>query len=258
MFHESTGSGFPVVLIHTGIADGRMWAPQWASFGGYRLVRVDLPGFGRSPVEQLPLSPAREVVQLLDELEIAEAAVVGGSMGGRVSLEVAIARPELVRALVLVDSGLPDFDWSEDVRRYGAVEDEAVERGDLEGAIELNLRMWVDGPRRSPAEVDPAVRSAVADMQRRALELQAPLWERLDEELLVPDVAGRLSEVQAPTLVVAGEEDVEDFLRIARRLADEIPQARLATIPGAAHLPSLERPELFDPLVLGFLSDALS
>jgi 3-oxoadipate enol-lactonase len=173
-----------------------------------------------------------------------------------VALELAVARGDLVGALVLEDAGLPGFDWSEAVCAYGAAEDEAVARGDLDAATEINLRMWVDGPHRTAADVDPRVRAAVAKMQRRAVDLQAPHWERLDEDLLVPDIAVRLSEVQAPTLVLVGEEDVEDMHALARRFANEIPRARLATIPGAAHMPNLEQPAAFDELVLEFLAAA--
>jgi 3-oxoadipate enol-lactonase len=234
-----------------------MWEPQWRSFAGsHRLLRLDLAGFGRTPIETLPVTHARDVVGLLDDLGISGACVVGASMGGRVALEIAVARPDLVAALVLVDAGLPDVDWSEDMRAYGAAEDEAVSRGDLEAATEINLRMWVDGPRRTPEDVDPAVRDAVADMLRRALELQAPHWERLDEDLLVPDIAERLREVQAPTLVIVGDEDVVDMQMLAKRFAAEIPRARLATIAGAAHVPSLEQPNAFDKLLRAFLAEA--
>jgi pimeloyl-ACP methyl ester carboxylesterase len=258
--HEQTGSGFPVLFIHEAIADSRMWEPQWRSFAGsYRLLRVDLAGFGRTPIERLPLTHASDVLALLDELGIEEAAVVGGSMGGRISLELAVARPDLVKALVLMDSGLPSgIEWSEGMREQWAAEDAAVARGDFDAAVEITLRMWVDGPRRQPSDVDPRVRAAVAEMQRRALELQAPHWEDGDEELLVPDVADRLGEVRAPTLVIVGEEDYDELQTIGRKLAAEIPDARFETIPGAAHIPSLERPELFDPLVLDFLANALS
>src|SRR3954447_10310876 len=237
-----------------------MWEPQWRSFADrYCLVRVDLAGFGQTPIERLPLTHASDVLALLDELGIEEAAVVGGSMGGRVSLELAVARPHLVKALVVMDSGLPSgIEWSEGMREQWAAENAAVERGDLDAAVEITLRMWVDGPRRQPSDVDPRVREAVAEMQRRALELQAPYWEEGDEELLVPDVADRLAEVGAPALVVVGEEDLDEVHTIGRKLAAEIPDARLETIPGAAHIPSLERPELFDPLVLEFLESALS
>jgi len=93
-------------------------------------------------------------------------------------------------------------------------------------------------------------------MQRRALELQLPFEETAEEELLVPDLGDRLAEVTAPTLVVVGEEDVPDMHAIADRLAAEIPGARRATIADAAHVPSLERREEFDDLVLGFLETA--
>ena len=258
MYYELSGSGPPIVFIHEAIADSRMWEPQWTSFAGRnRLLRLDLAGFGRTPIERLPVTHAQDVVGLLDELDLSAAGVVGASLGGRVALELAVARPDLVRALVLVDAGLPGVDWSEVVLAYGAAEDEAVARGDLETATELNLRMWVDGPRRAAANVDPGVRAAIGEMQRRALELQAPYWERLVEDLLVPDIAERLDEVQAATLVLVGEEDVDDMHVLAERFTTEIPRARLATIPGAAHVPSLEQPLAFDKLALGFLGKAL-
>jgi len=258
LHHELTGSGPTVVLVHEGIADSRMWDPQWTSFAeGYRLVRLDLAGFGGSPIERLPLTNARDVIGLLDGLGIADAALVGASMGGRVVLEVAVARPDLARALVLVDSGLPGVGWSEAVRAYQRAEEEAAGRGDLDAAVEANLRMWIDGPNRAPGDVDPDVRRAVAQMLHHAFELQLPHLADLDEELLVPDVAGRLGEIRAPALVLVGSEDVEDMQAIARKLAAEIPAARLETIAGAAHMPSLERPAVFDELVLGFLAEVL-
>jgi 3-oxoadipate enol-lactonase len=179
--------------------------------------------------------------------------VVGASLGGRVALEVALARPDLVDRLVLVGAGLPDHEWSDPVRRYGEEEEAALARGDIEAAVEANLRMWVDGPRRQPHEVDRAVRGLVAEMQRRAFELQLPVWEEAEEELLVPDVGSRYIALRVPTLVLVGGEDVSDMHAMAKRLASGIPGARTVEIPRAAHVPSLERPDEFDRLVLPFL-----
>jgi pimeloyl-ACP methyl ester carboxylesterase len=119
--------------------------------------------------------------------------------------------------------------------------------------VEVSLRTWVDGPRRSSADVDPGVRAGVAEMQRRAYELQR---EWVDEEPLVPELAERLGEIRVPVLVVVGEEDQPDLQAIAERLAREIPGARLATIANTAHVPSMERPREFDELVLPFLREA--
>jgi pimeloyl-ACP methyl ester carboxylesterase len=254
---ESAGDGPAVVLIHAGVCDSGMWDAQWRTLpAGRRVVRFDMRGFGRSPVPSTAYSHARDLIAVMDAAGISQAALVGTSMGGRVALEVALAAPERVSALVLVGSGLPGHEWSAPVREYWAAEEAAIERGDLAAAAEVNVRFWVDGPGRRPDEVDPDVRRRAHAMQLRALELQVPAYERNGdlEELLVPDAGERLGEVRRPSLVVVGEADQPDIHAIGERLAAGIPGARKATIPDAAHLPSMERPELFDRLVTGFLS----
>jgi 3-oxoadipate enol-lactonase len=252
--YEVAGDGSPVVLVHAGIADSRMWDPQWEAFQrGHRVVRYDMRGFGRSPLAAGRYTPPSDLIALLDELALGPAALVGASMGGGISLQVAVARPELVSALVLVGTGVRGHDWSEFVTASWTAEEAALERGDLVEAVEINLRTWVDGPNRSPDEVDPMVRGKVAEMQRRALELALACPEA-QEEALVLDVGERLGEISVPTLAIVGEHDVQDVHVVAERLEREIGATRM-TIAGAAHLPNLEKPREFDELVLGFLAD---
>jgi pimeloyl-ACP methyl ester carboxylesterase len=253
LYAEVAGEGPAVVLVHEGICDSRMWEPQWEAWSrSRRLLRVDLRGFGQTPLEPGPFAHARDLIEVLEQHGFERSAVVGVSLGGRVSLEVALARPELVSALVLVAPGLPGHEWSDELRADWAEEETAFEAGDLDAAVEVSLRTWVDGPRRRPEEVDPGVRARVAEMQRRVYELFLPVGED-EEELLVENLADRLGDVRAPTLVLVGEEDQPDMHAIAQRLAREIPGARLARIPGTAHVPSMERPREFDELVLPFL-----
>jgi len=255
LHHEVTGDGPPVVLLHEGIADSRMWAPQWESFPrSHRTVRYDMRGFGRSAIGPGSFSHAGDLVGLLEELGLERTALVGVSLGGRVALEVAVSRPELVSALVLVGSGLPGHEWSKETQAGWAEEEAALDRGDLEAAVEMNLRMWIDGPQRTPDQVDPEVRRSIGEMQRRAFELQLPVGDAAVEEPLVPDLAERLGEIDAPTLIVVGELDRPEMHEIADRLGASIPQAKRATIMDAAHAPSLEQPDEFDRLVLDFLS----
>jgi 3-oxoadipate enol-lactonase len=252
---EEAGEGPPVVLVHEGIADSRMWDPQWESFPGrHRTIRFDQRGYGRTPLEPGAFSHAGDLVALLDEVGLERTSLVGGSLGGRVSLEVAVAHPERIEKLVLMNPGLPGHAWSEEVQAGWSDEEAALDRGDFDEAVEVNLRMWVDGPHRSTSEVDAEVRARVGEMQRRAFELQAPVWENATEELLVPDVADRLDEVRARTLVLTGDEDYDDIQSIANLLAEKIPNAERTSIPRAAHIPSLERPEEFDRVVLEFLA----
>jgi 3-oxoadipate enol-lactonase len=254
LWHESTGDGGPVLLVHAGICDARMWDRQWSTLaGGRRLLRCDLAGFGRTPMPPGDAAFAADVVELLDRLSLGPATLVGSSLGGRVVLEVAVARPDLVERLVVIAASLPDHDWSAEVREFGSAEDAALKLGDLDAAVEANLRMWVDGPQRQPDEVDPQLRAFVGEMQRRAFELQLPSIGTAEERLLAEDLDDRLAETSAPTLVMVGTEDVSDMIAIAERLAAEVPGARLERIAGAAHLPSLERPDEFERLLAGFL-----
>jgi pimeloyl-ACP methyl ester carboxylesterase len=242
------------VLIHAGICDSRMWDPQWETYRpSHRVLRYDLRGFGRSPIGPGRFSHAGDLVELLERQGVEKASLVGVSMGGRAALEVALARPELVDALVLVGAGFPGHDWSAEMKAADAAEMEALERGDIDAAVEVCMRTWVDGPRRKPEDVDPAVRERVAEMQRQAYELQMPVWETAEEEPLVANLAKRLGEVTVPTLILVGEEDILDMHQIADRLERELPNAQRASIADAAHVPSLERPREFDELVLPFL-----
>jgi pimeloyl-ACP methyl ester carboxylesterase len=257
LHYELAGQGPPVVLLHEGIADSRMWEPQWRTFPPqYRVARYDMRGFGESPAPSGSFSHARDLVELLDGLALGPAALVGVSMGGAVALDVTIDRPELVSALVLVGSGLRGHEFSPESEAGWAEEETALERGDLDAAVEVNLRMWVDGPHRSPEDVDRDVRRRVGEMQRRAFEL----WQSGDPEAtlepLDPGWQARLGEIRVPTLIVVGELDRPEMHEIADRLEAAIPNTRRALIEGTAHVPSMERPTEFDELVLGFLAEA--
>jgi 3-oxoadipate enol-lactonase len=254
-WYDIHGDGPAVVLVHAGLADSRMWGPQVGPFGGsHTVVRTDLPGFGRSPIETDEVSFSGSVGEAMDAAGIERAALVGVSLGGRTALELAAESPERVSALVLVGPGIDDHDWSTEVGSFDAAEEEALERGDLDAAIDINLSLWLAGPRRTLDAIDPEVRELVAEMQRDAFQLQQGHSDvrmaRLD-----PPASKRLGSIRAPTLIVTGDEDLEDIHRIADRLTREIPDATRATIADAAHLPNLERPEEFNRMVLDFLRE---
>lgn len=248
---QASGAGHPVVLIHAGIADARMWDDQIAAFGArLRVVRYDARGFGRSDAPAGAFAHHEDLIGLMDALGIDRAHLVGVSMGSSTALDAAIAYPDRVSALVLV-SARAGGEPSAALREGWAKVDELLEAGDTAAANELELRMWVDGPRRTPDQVDPTVRERVREMNGALLTMDG---EGMDEQKLDPPAAGRLGEIRVPTLVVVGDEDVPDVVQSAGPLVQEIPGAKRATIAGAAHLPNMEKPQEFNRLVLGFLA----
>ena len=251
---EQAGAGSPVVLLHEGIGDSRMWEPQWSAYAErFRVVRYDMRGFGQSPPAVGTFSLSGDLVELLDELALGPAALIGMSLGGSVAMETTIARPDLVSRLVLVGSGLKGFEMNDETKAGWEEEEAALERGDDDEAVEVNLRMWVDGPSRSPDQVDPELRRRIGEMQRRAIDLWREAGEEGEHQSLVEDWAERLGEISVPTLVLVGELDRPEMREIAERLEAEIPDARRETIAGTAHVPNMELPEEFDRLLLGFL-----
>jgi 3-oxoadipate enol-lactonase len=234
-----------VLLLHAGIADRRMWEPQVEALetAGHRALAADLPGFGDAALEPGTIAYVDHAASLLD----APAAVVGCSFGGRIAIELAAARPDLVERLVLIGAGLGSWKWSESAQAGFAEEEEAIERGELEAAAEQQARMWLAD------DAAPEVRELTEAMTLRSYEQQLPVEGAV--KAVWPDVAAekRLGDIGAPTLVVVGSEDLDDIKSIAEKLAAGIPGARLVTIEGAGHLPSLERPAELNELLLDFL-----
>lgn len=240
LHHTVSGTGPPVVLLHAGVADSRMWSVQAGSGPGgladrFTLVAPDLRGFGRSPEpspEDAPWSHADDVLTVLDELGIGTASVVGCSYGGRVALELAALAPDRVDRLVLVCSALRGLEPTASVRAFADEEDALLEAGDVAAATDLNVRTWV-GP-----EADDAVRDLVRTMQQRAFEVQLAA-----DEVEAEDVVVDLAAITIPVTVMYGAKDLDHFANVARHLHEHLPQSELVELPWAGHLPTLERPE---------------
>lgn len=251
-----TGEGAPIAFVHSGITDSRMWEPQLESFAaGHRVVTYDLRGFGQSTIPASDYAHHEDLHSLLDALDIDSATLVGASFGGDVVLAFAVEYPERVQALVLVDTLAGVTEPSPELRlAWRAVED-ALGSGSFDAAVELELRMWVDGPHRSAGDVAWDVRERVWEMDaallRRAGEQDAATERELD-----PPALERQGTIAVPALVVVGVLDGPDALASVDVLVAGIPGARRLDFPGAAHLPSMECPGVFNPAVLAFIDGA--
>jgi 3-oxoadipate enol-lactonase len=142
--HDVAGNGPPVLLLHSGVCDRRMWDPQWDALSRrFRAIRCDLRGFGDTPLPAERFSNIEDLSSLLDHEGIGETAVVGSSFGGRVALGFASTYPERVTALVLLCSALRDFPRTGDVDRFVREEDELLENERIDEAVALNVRTWL-------------------------------------------------------------------------------------------------------------------
>ena len=249
--YHVAGQGQPIAMLHAGIADLRMWDAQAEAFATtHRIVRYDLRGFGRTSMPAAAFSHRDDLAFLLRHLEVSSAIVVGASFGGRVAIEFALEYPDMTDALVLVGSALGGYAFSDDLDVFEAEIEEAHEAGDYDRAAEIDARVWVDGPHRRPEQVDPSFRQKAVEMARGVYEVASFDGQ---PQPLDPPAIDRLREIRVPTLVIVGDQDQRDILRIADKLVIEIPGARRVIMPGVSHLPSMEQPERFNAIVREFL-----
>jgi len=240
-----------VLLLHSGVCDRRMWAPQIERLAlSHRVLAPDLRGFGETALLPGDFSYDDDVIELLDTLDIAETVLVGSSFGGRVALEVASTYPDRVSGLMLLCPAYRDIPPTAAAERFEEQEDALLEAGDLEGAVELNVATWLG------AEADDATRDLVREMQRHAFDVQLAT-DNWPEPPAPRTVSPDLNAITAPTVVVTGGRDMDHFQAIGRHLVDRIAAARLFALPWSAHLPSLERPAETTALIHQFL-DGLS
>ncbi len=248
-----------MVLLHAGIADRRMWDPQWPGLASLRdAVRLDLRGFGES--DRPPkgaLDPAGDVIDTLDHLGVTSCHLVGSSLGAGVAVEVALTRPEAVRSLLLAPPGGSLFtERTPAFAAFAAAENGAMAGGDLDAAVEANVTAWVVGEGRALADVDPDVSASVRVMQRRAFDIDSA-WGELDLDVveLDPPAAERYAEVTQPVLLVVGRHDLDTVRLAADDLEAGLPNVRRVDRPDAAHLPSMEEPEGFLRLLVDWVTE---
>jgi 3-oxoadipate enol-lactonase len=245
LYYEATGSGEPVVFIHAFSVDRRMWEPQMADFAGrFKVIRYDLRGHGNSIAPTEPYTGYADLRNLLDELRIDKATLVGLSAGSELAINFAIAYPERVVRLVLAAPGLggyklPPLPWVQPTF-------EAAAAGDPERAA----RLWSGTPImaiRSNLAATATVTSLVMSNSR--------LWTfTRTEQPLSPPAVGRLSEIKCPALIIVGDQDLQHIRDIAGFLHRGIARATLVSVPGAGHIVNVDAPGPFNAALTAFLA----
>ncbi len=253
---EAAGSGPPVVFLHAGVADRRMWRAQVAALAAaappFRALAYDRRGFGDTLHADEPFSQVGDLLNVLDAISPGKPAIlVGCSQGGRIAIDAALAHPDRVRSLVLVApaiGGAPEVTtFAPAIEAWIARMEAAEAEADVDAINALEAHAWLDGPLAPEGRVSGATRELFLSMNEIALRS-----EKRGEEAEPPSAYARLSEISMPTLVVFGDLDFPHAIERCRELAAKLPNARGQLLPGTAHLPNLEQPGRFNSLLLAF------
>lgn len=251
IYYEIAGSGEPtIVLLHGGMLDCRMWDEQFAMLAKtHRVLRYDADAHGKSTLPPDSYWDALNLHELLNNLGIERAILVGLSLGGKTAVDLAFTDPERVEAIVAVSSGLSGYRFTSDFfLEQRDIMIHAWRSGDFDAVAEAFQRCWTDGPHRAPEDVDPEVREKVRMMTRNGLE------HAMEGRTFEPPAIDRLEELEVPMLVVVGELDMPGIHEIADMVVAANPKAELVVIPDVAHMVNMEKPAEFNELLLEYLS----
>ncbi|EPH45192.1 alpha/beta fold hydrolase [Streptomyces aurantiacus] len=236
---DPEGPGLPLVLLHPGVGDSRVWDDVVPAVSGRRrIIRYDARGFGRSPRPATRYSQLRDALAVLDHFGIDRAVVAASSMGGATAFSLAVAAPERVAGLALFAPGATGATGLESPEVNAEIE-RLAKAGDMDGLVALGLRLW--------GATDPAPDGEAARQLRAAI----PAWfTTYGQDVADPPTFDRLGEIAVPCVLAIGDLDQREVIACNEEMAARVPGCRLVRLAGCDHFPTLREPGTVARLIL--------
>jgi 3-oxoadipate enol-lactonase len=255
IYVEESGRGDPVILLHGGFLDHRMWKSQVDELSkSFRVITIDMPGHGLTVNGDSSVVNNNVLLKVMDSLKIEKAHFIGLSLGGLAVTDFAISYPLRCNKIVLASPGLAGWDFKEDsvLLKQDQERRKTFEMKDTLGFVESFVQSWTDGPKRQPSQVDQKVRESVKQwVLENVKRHEFRGWPRFTEQ---PPASQVLDSIKSPTLIIVGDIDMKDIIMITNLMESKIPDVRKITMKGVAHMVNLENPIQFDEEVKNFLT----
>ena len=253
LYFEIAGTGKPILLLHAGIADHRMWAEQLHELSNhFHVITPDFRGYGKSSVPDKPFWHFDDIYRFIQHLGLGTVNIMGCSLGAKVAMELAIAHPNLINSLILIAPGLPDYEFRDkETLEKDSILEQLITSEKCDEVADVLVDIWLVGLKRRRETIISSARALVREM---ILDNYDSVIDKYPEKEPKFDVPSQLSEIHASTLVLIGDCDLPDMLTISQLVSDKIPNTERQLIHNAAHLPNLEYSTLFNQLVIDFLN----
>jgi 3-oxoadipate enol-lactonase len=256
LYYETAGQGYPLVFVHGGLADSRVWDGQFSSFADhFKVIRYDARGFGKSERPKNPFYPFQDLKALLDYLDVKKAFLLGLSNGGAISIDFTLEYPERVKALILAGPSVHGFSYSDEFLLKGLeLFTVALKKG-----AEQATKILFEDPFWDYAL--PSLRNIKARNKMRIMArefFQAFCWDPNLMKAAAPPAIERISGINVPTLLIAGGDDHQENINAVEKLESEIRGAERVNLAGACHMMNLEYPQKFNMVVHKFLKKAVT
>lgn len=251
--YEIAGQGEPLLFIHAGLADSRMWESQFDAFReSNQVIRYDLRGSGQSSPQEGYFAHREDLIALLDHLQVKQVHGIGNADGARVLLELASIQPERLSSMILIAPIIEGYPWRE---RYLMPYETEIETllsiAEYEQASDLVARRWLGSDFRKRNTAPPKIHKQLQEMI--TISLRNRNRYEAAEKSLIPSLNERLNEISVNSLLVIGDLDLQLYHEMADHLQHNLRRSRRVSMTNTAHLPSLERPEEFNWRLKHFL-----
>jgi len=254
LYYEVEGNGAPLVLIHAGFLDSRMWDEQFRIFAKHnKVIRYDVRGFGRSSRPKEEYSDAEDLFSLLNHLKIPKATILGISNGGRIAFDFTSTHPDMVTSLLLVAPGIRGYEgspeedkaWDETGKLMDA-QDLAIKENRIDDAVRMDLEIW------APAQ-DEKNRTRLLQIATENSHIHKDPPNRLQKSPQPPAFKS-LGTIRMPVALLVGDRDVRGMQMMTKKLHSLLPGSKFTVVEGADHIANTSKPDEFNRAVLDFLS----
>lgn len=250
IYYRVTGAGPVVVLGHSFLCSGEMWSPQIPALSRqYTIVNIDFRGHGRSGAIERRFDLydlVKDVLAVLDQLEIDRAVWAGLSIGGMVALRAAIMVKDRVSGLILLDTHAGSESTYKKIK-YQAMENFGRVFGTGPLVPQVSRMFFCRHTRRTNPQLVNEWRERFRSVPFSTVSHTSSALRRRES------VVDQLSNVEVPALVVVGEEDEPTPPACAREIACSLPKASLVEVKNAGHLSNLEQPAVVTSAIISFL-----
>lgn len=257
LYYEMLGEGHPLLLLHGGYMDTKMWDDQFAVFAkDYQVIRYDIRGHGKSEMSQVRYADYQDLYALLIHLEIEKTYLLGLSLGGMIAVDFTLDHPDMVDALILVGAPVSGFPIEPIYPTEELLQQEIQRRAPFSKAMkERNVAAMVGALMEDTTLVPSPQYASARERVREHLSSYsfAYFLDPAPKQELDPPAYERLADIHVPTLLIVGADDHFHLHRIAETLEEKIAGAKRILIPETHHMPNMEKPEEFNRIVLDFL-----
>ena len=252
IYYEVFGQGEPIILIHAGVTDSRMWNYQIDDLSKrYKVIRFDQRGFGKSSIPEKNYNPIQDILTLMDSCQITKAHIVGISLGALQAIDLAIEYPDRVKTLIVSGASFPDWQLPKDV---------------IDRHVEFTQYVMENGP-------DSAVKRMLTDsfwsksIPDNKYKESRQLFEQILKENknsftinwqlreLPTGLVNSLEQIDCPVLMFRPENDMASIMPIADTIAENISNIKIVEIGDASHLLNMEKPVEFNRTIIEFIND---